>query len=215
GSSIDKSLHRVKSAGQSTAFSQKTHPSRVKNPGGPSGNDPFPGGYLLLEFPGERNSFTWNDYVVSADFIWTDNDKWGIMFYYTDNLNYYRYRIEQRDSVSSDQNPTYWLEKFVNGDYTSLSEGEIEGARIPNAVADGVEELHNLKASAINGTIEIFLDDQSVAQVTDTDLTQGTIAFYHETNFGWIDNFRISGGVVSVEPAGKLATMWGRMKANY
>ena len=168
----------------------------VRDGNGPSGQDPNPGGYFLLTVPG---SFDWKDYIVSADFVWTDDDLWGIMFYYTNELNYYRYSVEQYNSVKINQNPKYKLEKFVNGNYTQLAAGDISGVRIPNASPnqDNKIEPHNLRISIKGGIIELFFDDKSLKKVMDNDLEKGTIAFYMWSNTGWIDNLKITGKLVT------------------
>ncbi|HIE30099.1 TPA: hypothetical protein EYP66_22775 [Candidatus Poribacteria bacterium] len=168
----------------------------VRDGNGPSGQDPNPGAYLLLTVPG---CLEWKDYVVSADFVWTDNDLWGIMFYYTDELNYYRYSVEQYDSVKLDRNPKYRLERFVNGRYTKLAEGDIPGVRIPNGSPeeDNRIEPHKLRVSIKDGSIELLFDDKSLKKLADDSLQKGTVAFYVWSNTGWIKNLKITGKLVT------------------
>lgn len=175
----------------------------IKVGSGPSGNDPAPGNYLLLDVP---ESIGWVDYTVSADFVWIDDGWWGIMFYYTDELNYYRYRVRH--------NSRYILEKFVDGVYTELVSKELD-----------IPILHiNLKASITGDLIEVFgndyvHNDAYTHLVHDTDLNRGSIAFYIRDNSGWIDNLKIvsntRNNLTAVGPADRLVTTWAGIKNKF
>ena len=74
-----------------------------------------------------------------------------------------------------------------------------------------------MTADVQGDTVTLFLKGKKVDAIKDADLRpgaklgKGKIALYNSTNPMAYDNVEVKG--LAVEPAGKLATTWGQIKA--
>ena len=118
-----------------------------------------------LVFVGEGSS-TWTDYVFEASLTQLDNDAIGVLFYYKDANNHYRFTLDGETNRRQ-------LVKVANGVETilaSVNEGSPYNMEIPLTVA------------VTGGAINIFLGDKNVfaGPVTDANapLSGGTVGLY-------------------------------------
>jgi len=125
--------------------------------------DAFDGTYHLgtySYYPGSLGNYRFS---VEATFLSTINsDDVGIMFRYQDNDNYYKLSFNPRYGFTR-------LEKKVAGVFTTLavdSQGYYE------------EETLNITIEIKDTFIQVFLDDDPLFSVSDSEITSGTIALY-------------------------------------
>ena len=108
---------------------------------------------------------TWSDYVYQASLTSMDNDGIGIVFYYQDDKNYYRF------DMNSETNRRQLI-KVKDGVSTVLASTDMGYAfntELP------------VKVAVTSNTINVFLGDRSVfdGPVVDTNpLTHGTVGLY-------------------------------------
>ncbi len=130
-------------------------------------DDPeWSGTYLYYD-----NGFGWTDYIYQTSIYPVDNDGIGVMFRYTDNDNYYRFR---------------WMRNY---DYV----GEIPGTqyRALDVCVGGVWHLlgwdsvimvqnvwYDFTVTCVGDRIQTYIDGSLIFDVTDGSLTQGTVALY-------------------------------------
>ena len=172
-------------------------------PCGPGGEDPRGGGYMLLTTPGSVN---WSNYKLSADLKWDDDDIWGLMVYYTDELNYYRFNIIQPGHVG--------LDMFVDGKYTELVQTQPPTPELDVEIVIAGDFVR-CSIAIQDGQFTCSVDEQEIPDlaITDTSLTHGSVGLHQYSNTGQIDNVTIEGDTVAVEPGGKLAMTWGQIKS--
>lgn len=108
----------------------------------------------------------WSDYVFEATLTQLDNDAIGVLFYYKDANNYYRFTLDGETNRRQ-------LVKVENGNMTllaSVNEGTPYNMEIPLTVA------------VVGGTINVFMGDRNVfgGPVVDatSPLSGGTVGVY-------------------------------------
>jgi hypothetical protein len=87
------------------------------------------------------------------------------------------------------------------------------------AYKPAVNEFHTLKLSCQGDTIKVFYDGEEKISVNDKEHRKGTIALDVQDKVVHFDNIKVTGPQIPnynmpVEPTGKLATVWGKIKAN-
>lgn len=192
--------------------------------GGPSKKDGQAGSYALTLKAGSGD---WTDYKVSCDMYHMDNDYAGLFIRYVDELNYFRVWSKQEE-VANGGCTSYGLDKVVKGEwkvYFGVDQGPagdgIDGPCVPKALKNiGQKEWFNMTAEVVGDTVTLFINKVKIDTIKDNDLRpggplgKGKIALYNSTNPTAYDNVLVD-NLASVEPAGKLATSWGRLKAAY
>lgn len=200
-------------------LNQSVNNVRTCDNGGPTGGDEFCGDYLVLrrnEFLDSQNGGSpeaWSDYTVSIDVKFDDDDILGVMWYFTDDTNYYRLRISQTASARNG------VDK-ASGTMTVLTPKD------PFPDLDGLEieiggDYVNVEISMDGPTMTISLDGEpyDVYNITDTDPRpqNGSVAVYMWSLVGAFDNLSITGDNVgigaAVESRDKLAAIWGDIKS--
>jgi lysophospholipase L1-like esterase len=148
-----------------------------------SGGTPFVESYHLGTYSFLNSGFSWANYRFSVELtplpdpgdIPQGNDA-GVMFRYKDNSNYYRLTLNSRYGFTR-------LEKRVNGTFSTLavcSRGYYEG----NTLRITIE---------VNGSlIQVYVDDDPLFSVSDSSLSEGTIALYCQDKAKF-DNILVTG----------------------
>ena len=116
-----------------------------------------PGTYFLT---GNEN---WTNYEYSVRVKSTDDDAIGVMFRYQGKDNYYRFSMDKQRGYQR-------LIKKVNGRYTTLAE---------NNQSYNVGQWYTLKVRAVGSSIQVFVDNNLVFNVTDSQIPSGKIALYN------------------------------------
>jgi hypothetical protein len=122
------------------------------------------GTYALLDTIG--SSVT--DYQLTLSMKSEDNDAIGVMFFYQDSNNYYRFSWDRERAYRR-------LVKCENGEFTLLAEDE---------VSYEIGQTYQVKIAAQGTTIQVWIDGASVFSVTDSSFSGGKIAFYCWGNAG-------------------------------
>ena len=151
----------------------------------------------------------WADATFEVDMHFTDNDIPGVAFRWQDENNHYIFDLMQQGRTGKE--PFKRLRKVVNGAYTEL-----------DVVHDGGYEQnvwYTARIEYAGSSIKVFWDNTLLFDVTDNEpsLMGGTVAL---ASWGMTDVFfdNITGWAASgtsVEPAGKLAQVWGKIKIEY
>ncbi len=182
----------------------------------------------------------WTDYTVQMTITYDDNDKWPLVFRYTDENNYFFFAVEQ---ASSDQggSPIAYLRKAPAAD------GQFNGTDIRGSVTmPGVEIKQGAKQEGtLNAPVETEewvvrvvlegdsikcyffarddigeLDDAApnapIIEATDSSNTEGCVGIRNDSIVGTIDDFAVYGadglGALAVDAIQKLAVTWGNIK---
>ena len=86
--------------------------------------------------------------------------------------------------------------------------------------APKVDEYHKVKLSMKGDSIKVYYDGKVVIDGTDKEHKKGTIAVGSQDRVVYFDNITVIGPEIpnwnmsSVEPTGKVTTVWGQIKAN-
>jgi Domain of Unknown Function (DUF1080) len=115
-----------------------------------------------------RVSSKWSDYRVSVKIRSSDNDAIGLMFRYQDSENYYRFS-------SNSQHKYRRLEKRVGGVFKVLAQ---------DSVAYKPGQTYALQIFAQGSSLKVLSDGKTIFSVTDSSLSEGTIALYSDYNQG-------------------------------
>ena len=118
---------------------------------------PKPGTYALY-----NAGSNWGDYQVSVTLRGSDDDAIGVMFRYQDANNYYRFSMDNSRAYRR-------LVKKEAGVFTVLWEDGVAYTRNQN---------YQFSADAIGSNIRISLDGVELANVTDSGISQGSVALY-------------------------------------
>jgi hypothetical protein len=120
----------------------------------------------------------WTDYRVTLNMRSEDNDAIGIMFRVQDSQNYYRFSWDSQRSYRR-------LVKVVNGRFTLLAE---------DAVPYVPGRTYQMKIIADGTTLEVWIDQALIFSAVDSDIAEGTIAFYSWGNEGnYFDDVQVNG----------------------
>ena len=198
-------------------------PTNILRGGGPSKKDEQAGSYALTLEPDSEN---WTNYTLSCDMFHLDNDYAGLFVRYVDELNYLRVWSKQEE-VDIGNATSYGVDKVVKGEWTLFfgaggvgpAGDGITGAPIPDGVGNVKQnEWFNMSVEVQGDTATLFMKGKKIDSVKDRDLApggplgKGKFALYNSTNPMAYDNVKIEG--LAVEPSGKSATVWGRIKQN-
>jgi hypothetical protein len=115
-----------------------------------------------------RLSSKWSDYRVSVKIRSSDNDGVGLMFRYQDSENYYRFSWNSHHKYRR-------LEKQVGGVFKVLAQ---------DSVTYKTGQTYALQIVAQGSSLKVLIDGQTIFSVTDTSLSEGTIALYSHYNMG-------------------------------
>ena len=147
-----------------------------------SGGTPFVESYHLGTYSFLNSGFSWANYRFSVeltplpDVEDPQGNDLGVMFRYKDNSNYYRLTLNSRYGFTR-------LEKRVNGTFSTLavcSRGYYEG----NTLRITIEVNESL--------IQVYVDDDPLFSVSDSSLSEGTIALYCQDKAKF-DNILVTG----------------------
>lgn len=197
GANAAPSNWQIASAGgHDTAFSPKSNIY-----GGDAGtHEPSRGTWVIYK------NAEWANASLEASMLMTDNDIPGLLFRYVDPDNFYIFDVMQQARAI----PAFKrLRKVVNGEYTEL-----------DIVSDNGYEQNVWQAvriEYISKNIKVFWDDELVFDVDDDEpaLSSGQVAL---SSWGMTDIFfddvKVSGSA-AVDPAGKMAVVWGEIKRDF
>jgi hypothetical protein len=163
---------------------------------------------------------TWTDYAVAVDVWDRDNDAFSILVRYTDPNSYYNFTIGGGDFGN-----TWRIGKATARENDCFDGAAASLANGPNGLT--IDETGGTAYTAVvkvtGNKIEVFFGPQAdvmagkmppkVGEATDSTYTKGTAGLHFGSNPTDLDNILVLGPGVSVEPQGKLATAWGRMKS--
>jgi len=170
-------------------------------------------------FPVDGSS--WTDYTVAIDIWDKDNDAFSILFRYTDENNYYNFTIGAGDFGNTWRlgNATARENDCFDGAAPALAQGD-NGLTIDESGGTAYTAV----VKVAGNKIEVFFGEQvdvkagqlppKLDEVTDNSHTQGTAGLHFGSNPAELDNIFVLGPGVAVEPQGKLATAWGRIKSS-
>ena len=113
----------------------------------------------------ETAALSWTDYTVELTVRSSDNDGIGVMVYYQDADNYYRFEMDNQRTFRK-------LIKKVNGTVTLLASDLTTGYT--------QNQDYELSVEVGNGEITVSLDGSPLfgGAVSDSDLSEGTVALY-------------------------------------
>jgi len=152
----------------------------------------------------------WTDFIFEFDTIANDNDGLGFVWRWKDRLNHYRYmmvidtgsrgpfrRIEMRlGDGAGDEFPFY---EFLAESKDSYTEGVV---------------MH-LSVEVAGTKMTVFMDGKEVFSADDPTYDQGKIGFALYAEQAYFDNVEVTDLGGAVEPGGKVATNWARIKSGY
>lgn len=136
-------------------------------------------------------SQSWSDYVYEATLRATDNDGIGVVFYYTDDKNYYRVVLDGETNTRS-------LIKVQNGAETILAR--------QNGGTPWSRDFQ-LKVAVVDDQISVFLDGSSLfGEVTDqAPLAGGTVGVYsNNQRSSQFDNVTVNKVTLTAHAGDKL-----------
>lgn len=152
----------------------------------------------------------WTDYVVEAK-VRIDRNNWaGIVVRAQSDFEYYVYYMNVPDNKSE-----LWLHSKPNIDTRKNL------AQIP--AKDGVKiergKFINVKVVAEGDKLQLWVEGKLQHEGTDKTYPAGQAGVWAWDTDASFDDVKVTGkdiaGGVAVQPAGKLATTWGRMRAFY
>ncbi len=121
---------------------------------------------------------SWINYKTTFTTRSTDDDDFGIMFRAQDNNNYYRFSWNSAQGYRR-------LVKNIDGVFTTLYSDNVPFTE---------NQEYTIEAIANNSTIEIRVNRTLIFSGTDTELSNGSIAFYTWANDGaFFDNLTVEG----------------------
>lgn len=148
----------------------------------------------------------WDDYVVSAK-VRMDEGNWaGIAFRVQSDFEYYIYYMNVPDNKSE-----LWLHAEPAFD-TRTNLAQIAGANI--LIENGV--FHEVQVVVEGDTFQLWIDGELQSEDVDGTYSTGKIGVWAWATQASFDDVTVTGDnivdTLAVEPTGKLATLWGRMK---
>jgi len=144
-----------------------------------SGSQSAAGRKGTFAFWNAPSAFSWSNYRLDLQIHSTDDDGVGVMLYYKDANNYYRFEMDKQRGYRR-------LIAMSNGVATILAE---------DAFAYNINQIYAFSGSVVNGVINISLGGQPVFSNIQgvATLTSGTIAMYSWGNDGsYYDNMQIT-----------------------
>ena len=156
----------------------------------------------------------WKDYTIRCRMKFLALSGFvGISFRIT-GLNEDRYGF-QINAVYPCQacNNTVWGWKVFQGAGATLSE-------IPLPFNLSKDIWYDLKIIVEGDSFKFYIDEKLVNEFVDKSISSGKVGFYVGNEHAHFDDLIVSGGNVNdggnwdVEPKGKLATAWGKIKSN-
>jgi len=173
--------------------------------------------------PAPADCKSWTDYTVQMTVTFDDDDKWPLVFRYTNPDNYYFFAIEQKDSVPAGNAPTAYLLKApaadgaLNGtnvvpsvDMPGVKISQGGGKELPDvdkAVKDPVETEEWVIRVVVKGSdIKCYffkrkdinkLDDlapnKPIFEAKDASNSKGCVGLRNDSMIGTIDDFAVYG----------------------
>ncbi|MFC1714139.1 hypothetical protein ACFL6S_10730 [Candidatus Poribacteria bacterium] len=190
--------------------------------------------------PAPADCQSWTDYIVQMTITYDDDDKWPLVFRYTDENNYYFFAVEQ---ALSDQggSPIAYLRKApaADGEFNGIGIGasptmpgvEIKrGAMQEGTLNTPVETQEWVVRVELEGdSIKCYffsrgdireLDDPApnapIIEAADASNPEGCVGIRNDSIVGTIDDFAVYGedglGALAVDAIQKLAVTWGSIK---
>lgn len=169
-----------------------------------------PNGHGAQSFFGESD---WSDYTieVKGKVIERGGSGWlGIDFRYQDDSNHYLYLFRVSDDG---QGGNTEVGKFVAGSFTKLSD-------FAPTAKHKLNEWYTLKVEASGSSIKCYIDDEIIFDIKDDTFKKGKIALATGLAHAAVDEVNVEGSGIPVtktdiQPAGKIAEVWGKIKAIY
>lgn len=121
-----------------------------------------PGTYLV------NGKAEWKDYVFTGKIRSVDDDAVGIMFRYQDDNNYYRFSMDRQRQYRR-------LIKKVDGYVITLAE---------DTWAYDMNKWYSFKVVLSGSRLKIFIDNKSIFDIVDSDISSGKIGRYCWGNEG-------------------------------
>jgi hypothetical protein len=134
-----------------------------------------------IAFWDNQDAQMWSDYELEIDLRSADDDGIGVLFYYQDTDNYYRFEMDKQRVFRK-------LIKRVDGTVTLLAQ-ENSGYN--------QNQNYTLRIQAKGGLVTVSLDGSELFEgpVTDCDLMQGTIGLHCWGNAGgYFDDISVTTG---------------------
>lgn len=146
-----------------------------------------------------NNGFGWTDYIYNTRIRPVDNDGIGVMFRYTDNDNYYRFRwMNQYDFDGAPGTQKMVLDVVRDGTWTTLAS---------NSIPYTLGQWYDFEVKVIGDRIVCYIDGDKYFDVFDDSHDSGTIALY---TWGHSDNYFDDVTVLGQGPF----TVWPGQQAN-
>jgi hypothetical protein len=136
----------------------------------PPPSNPPPGGSPPPPSSNPTNPNSWKDYRLTAKIRSNDNDTIGVMFRYRDPNNFYRF-------IWNQETPSRKLIRVKDGVATVLAS---------NTVPYKTGQTYRLEINAQGSALKVLIDGQVIFSVTDSNITQGTVAMFSYYNQGTI-----------------------------
>jgi hypothetical protein len=119
----------------------------------------------------------WTDYTTTLTMRSDDDDAIGLMFRYSDSNNYYRFSWDKQRGYRR-------LVMNVGGTFTLLAE---------DSAAYVIGQTYQLEVAVSGNSIQVRIDGSLVFNVTDNNLSSGTIGLYNWGNAGSVyDNVEVN-----------------------
>ena len=156
------------------------------------------GTYLYWDNP---EAYSWTDYIYRTQLMPVDNDGNGVMFRYTDQNNYYRFRwswqYDMCEEVPGTQKRV--LDVCENGVWRQLAWDDV----LPPY---GLGHWYNFQVTCLGDNIRTYVNGELVFDVTDSTHNQGTVALYcwGQSNQWFDDVYVLTGATDLVGPVPPL-----------
>jgi parallel beta-helix repeat protein len=147
-----------------------------------------------------NNGFGWTDYLFSGRFRPVDNDGVGMMFRYTDNDNYYRFRWNRNYDFEPTIPGTQWrvFDVVKDGIWQTLWYDAVPDANT----------WYDFEVKCLGDRLVTYIDGVEIVDIIDDSHSQGTVALYvwgqDNTYFDDIEVYHSGNPVGPVPPGGSM-----------
>jgi len=136
----------------------------------------------------------WSDYTFNARVRSTDNDGIGVMAYYQDGSNYYRFHWDASRDIDTQSGGTQRrvLDKVVGGSWTVLASDNVPYA---------VSQWYDVSMALHDGRITVLVDGSPVFDVNDGSHSGGGVGLYSWGNQNcYFDDVQVMGRLAEPVP---------------
>ncbi len=150
---------------------------------------------------------SWGDYVVSTKVRFDEGSWAGIAFRVQSDFEYYVYYLNVPDNKSE-------LWQHIDGAFDARANlADIPGVNI--LIEEGV--MHDVQVVAEGENFELWIDGELQSSQSNADYATGKVGVWTWATKASFDDFTVTGDAiddgVAVESRGKLASVWGDIKA--